>query len=130
MKGIGSLATLVLFQVQTVAEIRAVIPPSRAKTVSACTPGISTGDYQLRQTMRNLLDGLEEADLDFGRVVATNVYLDDMREIRSLDETYARYLKEPFPARTTVQQVEPAERQPDEAGRYPTLEQISVIAVK
>jgi 2-iminobutanoate/2-iminopropanoate deaminase len=90
----------------------------------------ATAEHQLRQTMRNLLDGLEEADLDFGRVVSTHVYLDDIREIQSVDEIYARYLKEPLPARTTVQQMESVERKPDDAGRYPTLEQISLIAVK
>jgi reactive intermediate/imine deaminase len=103
---------------------------------SGFIPGPLSGIYaatpqlQLRQTMRNLLDGLEEAELDFGRVVATSVYLDDIRELPMLDEIYARYLEEPFPARTAVQQVESAERKPDDAGRYPTLEQLSLIAVK
>src|SRR5882762_7590904 len=40
--------------------------------------GIYSDDVetQVRQTMRNLLDGLEEAGLDFSHVVASNVYLD------------------------------------------------------
>ena len=41
------------------------------------TQGIyaATVEAQVRQTMRNLLDGLEEAGLSFANVVATNVYL-------------------------------------------------------
>src|ERR1700746_1255766 len=35
----------------------------------------STTQHQLRQTMRNLLDNLEEAGMHFDEVVATNVYL-------------------------------------------------------
>ena len=43
--------------------------------------GIWVGiEAQVRQTMRNLLDGLEEAGLQLLNVVATNVYLDDMNE--------------------------------------------------
>ncbi len=42
--------------------------------------GIFVGDVnqQLRQTMRNLLDDLEEAGLDFDSVVSTEVYVDNL----------------------------------------------------
>src|ERR1700675_4571114 len=40
----------------------------------------STTPHQLRQTMRNLLDNLEEAGMEFSQVVATNVYLDDLSD--------------------------------------------------
>ena len=55
---------------------------------SGFIPGPNSGIYastvetQLRQTMRNLLDGLEEAGLTFANVVATNVYLDDIERLR------------------------------------------------
>ncbi len=103
---------------------------------SGFIPGPNSGIYaptveqQLRQTMRNLLDGLEEADMNFSHVVATNVYLDDLSDFQAMNKMYSKYLKEPFPARTTIQQLQPTERNPDEEGRYPTLEQISLIAVK
>jgi len=90
----------------------------------------STVDHQLRQTMRNLLDNLEEADMDFSQVVATNVYLDDLADFQSMNQVYSKYFKGAPPARTTIQQLEPAERKPDDQGRYPTLEQISLIAIK
>jgi len=39
-------------------------------------------DLQLPQTMRNLLNNLEEAGLTFKHVVATNVYLDSVAEFQ------------------------------------------------
>jgi reactive intermediate/imine deaminase len=90
----------------------------------------ATVEHQVRQSMRNLLDNLEEADMDFGTVVATNVYLDDISDFQSMNRIYAKYLKAPFPARTTIQQLPPVERKANEEGEYPALEQISLIAVK
>src|SRR3981189_3091633 len=43
----------------------------------------STTAHQLRQTMRNLLDNLEEAGMDFDQVVSTNIYLDDLSDTRA-----------------------------------------------
>ena len=42
-----------------------------------------TIEAQVRQTMRNLLDGLEEAGLSFSNVVASNVYLDDIEDCKA-----------------------------------------------
>ena len=90
-----------------------------------------TVETQVRQSVRNLLDNLEEADMELGDVVATNVYLDDMSDFQAMNKIYAKYFKAPYPARTTVQQVAPVgDRKADEEGRYPGLEQISLIAVK
>ena len=80
--------------------------------------------------MRNLLDGLEEAGLTFANVVATNVYLDDINDFVNMNKTYAEYFSGAPPTRTTVQQFPPAERKANDRGRWPTLEQISLIAVK
>src|SRR5256885_16223164 len=48
----------------------------------------TTTAHQLRQTMRNLLDNLEEADMNFDEVAATNAYLDDLSDLPSFDEVY------------------------------------------
>ncbi len=91
----------------------------------------ATVEHQLRQTMRNLLDGLEEAGLDFSHVAATNVYLDDIEDFARMNRVYAQYFPaQAPPTRTTVQPTAPVERKPDAEGRWPALEQISLIAVK
>ena len=51
----------------------------------------STVEAQVRQTMRNLLDGLEEAGLSFSNVVASNVYLDNIDDFSRMNRIYAQY---------------------------------------
>ncbi len=90
----------------------------------------STVETQLRQTMRNLLDGLEEAGMNFSNVVVSNVYLDNVDDFAKMNAVYAEYFGNVPPARTTIQQAAPGDRTPNAKGIYPTLEQISIIAVK
>jgi reactive intermediate/imine deaminase len=90
----------------------------------------STTQHQLRQTMRNLLDNLEEAEMKFDQVVSTNVYLDDLSDTPAFDEVYAQYFGSVMPARATIQQIAPADRKPDKDDRYPDLEQVSLVAVR
>jgi len=103
---------------------------------SAFIPGPNQGIYaadvgnQVRQTMRNLLDGLEEVGMDFSHVAATNVYLDDIQDFAAMNRVYATYFQTPFPTRTTVQPRPPVERKQNDREQWPMLEQISLIAVK
>ena len=90
----------------------------------------STTAHQLRQTMRNLLDNLEEAGMNFDEIVATNVYLDDLSDARAFDEVYVQYFSHVLPARTTIEQIAPAERTPNKEDQYPDLEQVSLIAIR
>jgi enamine deaminase RidA (YjgF/YER057c/UK114 family) len=90
----------------------------------------TTTAHQVRQSMRNLLDNLEEADMTFEQVVSTNVYLDDLSDLPAFDEVYAQYFGSVPPARTTVQQLAPTERKPDKDDHFPGLEQVSLIAVR
>jgi enamine deaminase RidA (YjgF/YER057c/UK114 family) len=85
---------------------------------------------QVRQTMRNLLDGLEEAGLDFSRVVASNVYLDRIDEFARMNGVYAKYFGAAPPTRTTVAPRSPVERKESPSGLWPKLEEISIVAVK
>ncbi|HTM48465.1 MAG TPA: RidA family protein [Bryobacteraceae bacterium] len=94
--------------------------------------GIYAGDVenQVRQTMRNLLDGLEEAGLDFSNVVASNVYVDDLSEFAKMNGVYGKYFASGPPSRTTVAPLPPVERKRSASGHAPMLEQVSIIAVK
>ncbi len=89
----------------------------------------STTAIQLRQTMRNLLDNLEEADMSLDEIVSTNVYLDNIDDLQTFDEVYGQYIGPLLPARSVVQQIAPADRNPDKDGHFPDLEQVSLIAV-
>jgi 2-iminobutanoate/2-iminopropanoate deaminase len=91
---------------------------------------VGTVEAQVRQTMRNLIDGLEEAGLTLSSVVAANVYLDDMNDFAPMNRVYAQYFPSAPPARTTVAQVAPTDRRPRSDDTFPGLEQISLIAVK
>ena len=103
---------------------------------SGFIPGVNGGIYgssvetQLRQTMRNLLDGLEEAGMTFSNVVASNVYLDNLDEFAQMNRVYAEYFTSAPPSRTTVQQLAPGKQAADAKGRWPTLEQISIVAIQ
>jgi 2-iminobutanoate/2-iminopropanoate deaminase len=103
---------------------------------SGFIPGPHGGVYaestsaQLRQTMRNQLDNLEEASMDFTQVVYTTVYLDNLSDTESFNKVYKEYFKTPFPAQTTLQQLPSTTRSPDTEGHYPDLEQMSFIAIK
>jgi len=103
---------------------------------SGFIPGPNGGVYfpstadQTRQTMRNLLDNLEEAGMAFDEVVSTTIYLDDLRDAGSFDKVYSRYFPKGLPAQTVVQQLAAGDRKADEEGHYPTLEQVSLVAVR
>jgi len=103
---------------------------------SGFIPGPNGGVYaattanQARQTMRNLLDNLEEAEMKFDQVVFTTVYLDDLADLPAFEKVYAKYLKGKLPAQTTVQQIQPTERKANEEEQFPDLEQMSLIAVR
>ncbi|HXX15583.1 MAG TPA: RidA family protein [Candidatus Eremiobacteraceae bacterium] len=103
---------------------------------SGFIPGPNGGVYasstkdQTRQTMRNLLDNLEEAEMSFDDVVSTTIYLDDLKDLPQFAEIYKKYFKGPLPSQTVVQQLVPADRTPDKDAHYPDLEQVSLIAVR
>ena len=64
-----------------------------------------TGDVvaQTERVLENLGAVLRAAGYDFGNVVKTTIYLSDLGTFQQVNGVYARFFKEPFPARATVQ---------------------------
>ncbi len=60
-------------------------------------------EAQTRQCMENLGHILKEAKLDFSDVVRCGIFLKDMNQFAAMNEVYASYFKEPFPARAAVE---------------------------
>jgi enamine deaminase RidA (YjgF/YER057c/UK114 family) len=123
---------------------RKAIRPKNEKPSRTASPGILYGDtlylsakdayvpalglfspdlgVQVRLSMRNLLDGLEEADMDFSNVVSSTVYMREMKDEDQVQGLYGKFFKEHFPARTTLQQNFDLKAE--------DVEQISFIAVR
>lgn len=57
---------------------------------------------QTEQIMKNLGAVLEASGVSFDRLVKTTLYLVDMADFAAVNEVYGRYLKSPYPARSTV----------------------------
>jgi enamine deaminase RidA (YjgF/YER057c/UK114 family) len=105
---------------------RKAIRPKNEKPSRTASPGILYGDtlylsakdayvpglglfstdlgVQVRLSMRNLLDGLEEADMDFSNVVSSTTYMRDMKDEDQVRDLYGKFFKNRFPAGTTLQQ--------------------------
>ncbi|ARI78474.1 RidA family protein [Halobacillus mangrovi] len=76
---------------------------------------------QAHQVMKNLGAILEEAGLSYRNVAKANIYLASMDDFSVVNEIYASYLSEPYPARAAV-----------EVSKLPkgALVEIEAIAVK
>jgi len=53
--------------------------------------------------MNNLKGILQEAGMDFSNVVKSSIFLMDMGQFATVNEVYARYFSDNYPARETVQ---------------------------
>lgn len=60
-------------------------------------------EVQAKQVFENLRQVLAAADMDFGNVVKTTVFLTDLANFSTVNEIYAEYFTEPYPARSCVQ---------------------------
>ena len=57
---------------------------------------------QTRQSILNARAILQEAGLALSNVVKTTVFLADMGDFAAMNEVYAQFFSEPFPARSAV----------------------------
>ena len=58
---------------------------------------------QARQVLENLGGVLRANQMTFDNVVKTTVFLTDLADFGAMNEVYASFFTEPFPARSTVQ---------------------------
>jgi 2-iminobutanoate/2-iminopropanoate deaminase len=65
----------------------------------------SSGDIQsqTRQALENLRAVLSAAGSSLTNVIKTTVFLRDMDEFQAMNEVYAEFFKEEYPARSAVQ---------------------------
>ncbi len=57
----------------------------------------------ISQVVKNLTALLEEAGLSFHQVIKVSIFIKDMNDFSKINEIYASYLQEPYPARETVE---------------------------
>lgn len=69
----------------------------------------STGNFveggikeQTKQSITNAKNILKEAGTDLAHVVKTTVYLANMADFAAMNEVYATFFQQPFPARSAV----------------------------
>lgn len=88
----------------------------------------ATGDFagddissQTKQSLENIKNILEKADMNMENVVKTTVFLQDMNDFAAMNQVYSEYFTQDCPARAAVQ-----------VGRLPkdAKVEIEVIAVK
>lgn len=60
-------------------------------------------ESQAHQVFRNLAYVLEAAGSSISRTVKTTVFIKDMADFGKVNEIYAQYFSEPFPARSCVE---------------------------
>ena len=78
-------------------------------------------EEQARQAFTNLCNLIEASGSYVSQVVKTTVFIKDMEDFTRINEIYAEFFKEPFPARSCVE----VERLPKDV----KLEIVAVVAV-
>ncbi|MDD4295989.1 MAG: RidA family protein [Ruminiclostridium sp.] len=91
--------------------------------VNPSTGKIADGDIeeQTKQVLENLKNVLLAGGSDLSKVIKTTVFIKDMNHFSKINEIYAQYFIEPYPARSCV-----------EVARLPkdVLIEIEAIAIK
>lgn len=58
---------------------------------------------QTRQSLNNIKAILEQAGSNMSKVVKCGIFLSDMNDFPKVNEVYASFFEEPYPARSTVE---------------------------
>jgi 2-iminobutanoate/2-iminopropanoate deaminase len=102
-----------------------IVSPSGPPPVGPYSPCCRAGDYyffsgqigvqadgtvygetaaeQTWQALINLTQSLAAAELEMHHIVKTTIFLTDMADFAAVNEVYAQFFSEPYPARSTVQ---------------------------
>ena len=60
-------------------------------------------EEQAKQALTNVSKVIEAAGADMSKVVKTTVFIKDMNDFAKINEVYATFFTEPFPARSCVE---------------------------
>ncbi len=73
--------------------------------IEPATGNLVTGDIKLQteRVLENVKTILEDQKLTFANVVKSTVFLTDLANFAGMNEVYAKYFTENFPARSTIQ---------------------------
>jgi 2-iminobutanoate/2-iminopropanoate deaminase len=58
---------------------------------------------ETHRVMKNIAGILEAAGMDYSHILKASIFIKDMNEFAQINEIYASYLQEPYPARETVE---------------------------
>lgn len=94
---VGPYSQAMVFGDQVICSGQIPIDPA---TGELCTGSV---EEQTHQVMKNLSAVLEAAGSSLGKVVRMTIFLTDMGDFAKVNEVYASYLQEPYPARACVE---------------------------
>ena len=85
-------------------EVNGVVYTSGQLPIEPATGAFPEGGVQeqTRQSLLNVQAILAEAGLTLANVVKTTVFLADMGDFAAMNEIYAQFFTEPFPARSAI----------------------------
>lgn len=58
---------------------------------------------ETHRVMKNIAGILEAAGMNYSHILKASIFIKDMNEFAQINEIYASYLQEPYPARETVE---------------------------
>lgn len=62
-----------------------------------------TVEAQAEQVFKNISEIVKEAGADMSKVVKTTVFIKNMEDFAKINEVYAKFFTEPYPARSCVE---------------------------
>lgn len=86
-------------------EVNGILYTSGVIPIDPATGELVTGTaaQQAAQAFSNLKNLIEEAGTSMDKVIKTTVFISDMEQFGAINEVYAEYFEEPYPARSCVQ---------------------------